>query len=240
MGIKILIGIVCLIVFIYALVKFRKIWFGGYIDMFEDPIDGRELLSVDNEKFVLSAPEKGLSFSTSFWIFIKDWNYRFMNEKIVFDKGGLKCILTPRSNDLIVEIPIYAERDVQRVVYSNVPLQKWVNISIVLDNRYLDLWLNSELYYSKHLPNLPLIQEKKPLKISPNGGFHGYLSRFYYWDYPITRSTIYRIFNSGPIDTSLYGWFSKKWRTLTGKIKISVDVDLSYGDDKKDKEEEEE
>ena len=70
----------------------------------EEPEDAVEL-SVPNQDMLLSQEFKGLSFSTSFWIFVKDWNYKYMNDKTVFNKGGFKLLLGNKMNDLYIEMP---------------------------------------------------------------------------------------------------------------------------------------
>ena len=69
----------------------------------------------------------------------------------------------------------------ERIVFKNIPLQKWLNIGIVVDNRFVDLWINGKLYHSKHLYNLPLFLENKDLVVCGCRGFDGFVSSFYYY-----------------------------------------------------------
>lgn len=220
------------IIFLILFITFLRYRTSYYDVMFQDPIDARELVKIDNSKFKLSSPFKGLSFSTSFWIFIKDWNYKYMSEKVIFNKGGFKCLLTGRNNDLVVEIPVFASRTPESITFKNVPLQKWLNIAIIVDNRFLDLWINGELYYSKHLSNLPLIQEKKPLLICNNRGFDGYVSSFYYWNRPISKIVLLRIFDDGPINNGIISKLIRLWNRIRKSVNINVDVNVDVDDDK--------
>ena len=86
------------------------------------------------------------------------------------------------------------------------PLQKWIHVVILQNNRSLDLWINGKLYHSKHLRNVPLeVTGSETLEILPNGGFSGYLSEFKYYPLPITRNSyispysILKNFRKGPI-----------------------------------------
>ncbi len=225
MNIKSIVIPVAIFLVLYLLFKYKRSRTGYHISMFDDAVDGRKRFAVDNKSFRLSQPDKGLSFSCSFWMFVKDWNYRYMNEKIVFEKGGFKCLLKPNSNDLMVEIPMYGYKNPEQITFKNIPLQKWVSVCIVLENRYIDLWLNGELYQSRHLKNLPLFIESEPLQICPNRGFDGFLSKFYYWDYPLTKKIIYRVFDQGPIDNGIFSKLFNKILKMLSKVKISVEIE---------------
>ena len=154
--------IVGTILAVYIAYKMYKKYIDTKIVIREEPEDAKKLLSVPNDKMYLSQPLKGLSFSTSFWIFVKDWNYKFMQEKTVFNKGGFKLLLGNRMNDLYMEMPLNSYFP-EKILLKDVPLQKWLHIVITLENRYLDMWVNGELYASRHLENLPKIMEQKPV-----------------------------------------------------------------------------
>ena len=225
--ILITVGAVLLFVLSIMFLSYRTAY---YDVMFQKPVDARELVKINNSNFRLSTPMRGLSFSTSFWIFIKDWNYKFMAEKEIFNKGGFKCLLTPKSNNLVVEIPVFAQKETEKVTFKNIPLQKWLNIAIIIDNRFIDLWINGELYYSKHLPNLPLLKENRPLLICNNRGFDGFVSSFYYWDKPVSKIVLRRIFNDGPNNNGLIAKMVRLYNRIRGMFKIKVSVNVNEED----------
>tara|TARA_B100001093_G_scaffold84845_1_gene76454 strand:- start:459 stop:1166 length:708 start_codon:yes stop_codon:yes gene_type:complete len=227
---RVLITVGAIFIFVLA-IMFLNYRTGYYSVIFQKPVDARELLRIDNQQFRLSAPMRGLSFSTSFWIYIKDWNYKFMAEKEIFNKGGFKCILTPRSNDLVVEIPIFASKESEKIVFKNVPLQKWLNVAIIVDNRHIDLWINGKIYHSKHLVNLPLFKENRPLLVCDNRGFDGYISSFYYWDKPVSKVVLHRVFRDGPNNNSLVSKILRLYKKIRGMFKVKVSVDLDDNTD---------
>lgn len=191
-----------IILFIYICYKLLK-WFGPNRSVLQEDIGSAKIeRKFKADQMVLSSPLKGLSFSTSFWIFLKDWNYKYLQKKIIFKKGeaGLTCGLGESMNDLYVEIPIYGSLAPQRVSYDDLPLQKWIHVCIVLDNRTLDLWLNGRLYNSKHLPNLPKIKEKEKVVFTPKGGYSGFISRIYHYPYPLGKGAVVRLYNAGPVN----------------------------------------
>lgn len=215
------------IVLIYIAYKLYKKYIDPKIVIREEPEDATQLLSVPNDKMYLSQPEKGLSFSTSFWIFVKDWNYKFMQEKTIFDKGGFKLMLGNRMNDLYIEMPVFSSYYPEKIIFKDIPLQKWLHIVITLENRSLDLWINGELYASRHLKNLPKIFEKKPMEFGANGGFSGYISRIYHYEEPLSKYRVRRLFYKGPISNTPYA----RLKRMFGGVKLNVKVDVNASAD---------
>ena len=72
------------ILIVYILYRLYKKYIDTKIIIREEPEDAKVELSVPNQDMLLSQEFKGLSFSTSFWIFVKDWNYKYMNDKRSF------------------------------------------------------------------------------------------------------------------------------------------------------------
>ena len=219
--------IVGTILAVYIAYKMYKKYIDTKIVIREEPEDAKKLLSVPNDKMYLSQPLKGLSFSTSFWIFVKDWNYKFMQEKTVFNKGGFKLLLGNRMNDLYMEMPVLNSYFPEKILLKDVPLQKWLHIVITLENRYLDMWVNGELYASRHLENLPKIMEQKPMLFAENGGFSGYISRIYHYEDPLSKYSVRRLFDKGPINNSLFAKLHRKVKGLAGSVKLDVKVSAS-------------
>ena len=72
------------------------------------PISVKSSLNYTGEKeFKLSAKEKGISWSMSFWMYIKDWQYREGHKKTIMTTDGFTIYLDNITNDLIVEIKYY-------------------------------------------------------------------------------------------------------------------------------------
>lgn len=196
---KITLYIIVVISVVYFGYKIFKNILGNRSVIVEKPISGNIRKTFPSLVFTTKNPEKGLSCSASLWVYIKDWNYKFMKEKVIFSKGGLKLSIGGVNNDIILEVPIYDNNINEKITFKEIPLQKWINITIVLDNRNLDLWVNGQLYYSKYLKNLPKINHEAQLVLGDDGGFDGYISRFYHYNYPISKDFIEKHFNSGPV-----------------------------------------
>ncbi len=222
-----IISIIVLVVVVYYLYKMYKKYISRHIVLQEDPVDGKKKFNISPDKMKLSQPHKGLSFSTSLWIYIKDWNYRFMQEKTIFNRGGFKLLLGNRMNDLYLEMPILNSSVPSRILRKDIPLQKWIHVVVTLENRHLDLWLNGKLYNARHLKNLPKIFENKDTIFCDNEGYSGYLSRVYHYEEPLTKYEIIRLFKSGPINNNPIGKIKNYFKKLSGSIKIDVDVDAN-------------
>lgn len=95
-------------------------------------------------------------------------------------------------------------RLVESIVYKRIPLQRWLNVVITVDNRTIDLWVNNKLHESLYLPNIPIITSyNKPGK-SCGGGFDGFISGLTVWDHPISKNMIYYMSNNSPVYLSIY------------------------------------
>ena len=84
-----------------------------------------------------------------------------------------------------------------------VPLQRWVNITVVSSGRVLDVYMDGKLSRSCVLDNV-LNVPRGPLKLrlGENGGFGGRYSSVQMWSQQLTPDLIYGIYQMGPIQTS--------------------------------------
>ena len=94
--------------------------------------------------------------------------------------GGLTISLGKNKNTLIIRYSLLNGK-VDKITINHIPLQKWINVCVILDQRNLDVFLNSKLYASLKLSNIP-VYEKKNLFITPHGGFLGTISKFQYFN----------------------------------------------------------
>lgn len=138
--------------------------------------------------------EKGLEFSYTFWMYINDWSYRHGQWKHVMHKGNDKAWplrapgiwIHPKENTLRVYMNTFNKID-EFIDIPNIPLNKWVNISVCVRQRNMDIYINGSLALNKLLTTLPR-QNYGDLYINSFGGFGGYLSNIRYYDYYIPYS----------------------------------------------------
>ena len=105
--------------------------------------------------------------------------------------------LTPTQNSLGVALATFADPSGEVCVIDNIPLQKWINISVILDNRTMDIYLDGKLERSFVLKGVPKMN-KNPLQFAPDGGFYGQIAMFRYFNRPITPDEAFSIYSQGP------------------------------------------
>lgn len=133
----------------------------------------------------------GSNTHLQFWMYIKDWNYRFGETKAVIAQvsstnpsvSGPKVTLHPTDNALDISVSVYpGESDLgvsnsgtgttYTVTLENVPLQSWFAVSVGISGRNMDVYLNGQLFKPVVLPGVPMPASGK-LVIGGGGGFSG-------------------------------------------------------------------
>ena len=163
----------------------------GSGDTTPSPVDG----SVKKIIALSDAPAgNGTDYGVQFWMFIKDWDYKFSQQKEIVKRIAATgtdtspyITLHPTDNSLQVRVAIYPNTpgsgaaaapttsstgDSFTCTVENVPLQSWFSVSVTVFQRNLDVYINGRLVKSCVLPGVP-----KPvigdMVIGDNGGFSG-------------------------------------------------------------------
>jgi hypothetical protein len=164
-----------------------------------------------------------MAYTISFWIYIADWYYRVDDPKAILIKdveigdtvSGYNAApgiwLAPDKNNLIVATSVLGRKKPQVCDVANIPIQKWVHIAYVLDNRTVDVYVDCKLERSCILSGVPLLNNHKlhlfpQNPSSPGGsgtsdkqtGFLGQLSSLRYFSTALKPVDIASICNSGP------------------------------------------
>ncbi len=157
-----------------------------------------------------------MAFSLSFWIYVSDWYYRLGEPKAIMVKtrgGNISSAapgiwLAPNKNDLIITTAVLGKNAdgssaPQSCNIPNIPLQKWVHIAYVLNNRTNDVYVNGKLERSCAFRNVPKLNNAK-LRILPrmpkykNVGFLGQLSSVRYFSSALRPVDVVNIYGDGP------------------------------------------
>ena len=160
-----------------------------------------------------------MAFTISFWIYIADWSYRVNDPKAIIIKGDFYgnnsdntqvapgIWLAPGKNNLIVATSIIGQKIPQICDVSNIPIQKWVHVAYVLENRTVDVYVNCKLERSCVLTGVPKLNNKQ-LHLFPENnkvgdtdkqtGFMGQLSSLRYFSSALKPIDVASICNSGP------------------------------------------
>jgi hypothetical protein len=171
-------------------VPIKSVWLPGGL---KDAQITQTILSAD-------APTTS-SYGYQFWMYIKDWNYKFGEEKNIFTRsdasgsiGNPTVSLHPSDNIMKISVSVYpnentsknepapvnnsaATDDVFICEIPNVPIQQWVAVAITVDTKNLDVYFNGNLVKSCLLSGVP-----KPVLgdiiVNDNGGYSGWLCSF--------------------------------------------------------------
>lgn len=105
-------------------------------------------------------------------------------------------------NDILIYVPCDKSvngTNVYQCTVKNIPIQKWVNLSITLYKKTLDVYINGKLHKTCVLPNVPdmLDEGDGNIDITPGGGFDGYTSKFQFYPEALNPQEIWNIYSNG-------------------------------------------
>ena len=103
-------------------------------------------------------------------------------------------------NNIIVYLPYKDETTTFtnpfQCTVQNIPIQKWVNISISVYKKTLDVYINGKLHKTCVMPNVPTMSGGD-VHITPGGGFDGYTSKFQFYPEALNPQEIWNIYSNG-------------------------------------------
>lgn len=167
------------------------------------------------------------NFTYAIWFYINNWNYKYGEPKIIFTRmnnDNMPCpsvSLDSMTNDLSVNMAVYPnESSSSSVVHnckiSNVPLQKWVCLTLSMYGRTMDVYLDGKLVRTCPLPGVAKACNNVPIAITPGGGFSGYTGAFQYYNNASNPQDAYNIYRRGFGSNALSGAFNR--------FRIKIDV----------------
>jgi len=168
--------------------------------------------------------DEGIEFTWSVWMFIDDLTYNSGKYRCVFYKGndyaknpnandsetqGLNfpnnapgLYIAPNTNDLVIMMNTFNVIN-EEIIINDVPINKWVNVIIRCKNNTIDVYVNGSIIKSHELHGVPK-QNYGDVYVAPNGGFSGYISNLWYYNYALGISEIQKLINKGP-NTNMKG-----------------------------------
>ena len=221
-----------LVLFLYVVLLRFGISFLGWLynrssgspKLLNGMIDAKQLMVIPQDPSNSSAitinrsvnARDGIEFTWSVWIFIDDLIYNQGQYKCVFFKGndgiqttGLNfpnnapgLYIDPNTNKLIVMMNTFDVIN-EEISIPDIPLNKWINVIIRCENTVLDVYINGMVVKSHELHGVPK-QNYGDVYLAMNGGFSGYISNLWYYNYALGVSEIQRISQQGP-NTKMVG-----------------------------------
>lgn len=160
----------------------------------------------------------GIEFSWSLWMFLDDNAVSIGNTNIhIFHKGDSHTYTTEnnnifhkiaapglyldgQNNNLIVTMNTHDTSELEQILVSGVPMNKWVNIIIRVKNRRIDVYINGTIKRSIELDGVPkqnygeifIAQNTSPSLQSSK------LSNLRYHDYALNVYDIQKLVQRGP------------------------------------------
>lgn len=202
----------------------------SWFDWFKSEVSANQLPTAKDASIssVVSASSAPLSggkdgaYGYQFWVYVKDWNYKFGQEKNVLSRSDPTNVtimnpnvtLHPTDNTLKVSVSIFPSSqnssktepapaghsgstdDVFVCDVPNIPLQAWTSVSITMFSRNLDVYVNGKLVKSCVMTGVP-----KPaagdIELNKDGGFSGWMCGFYHYSKMLNPSDAQSFYASG-------------------------------------------
>jgi hypothetical protein len=165
----------------------------------------------------------GIEFTWSIWIFINnptilmDGNYKHIFSKgnsESYESGSIFINGIPLNNapglyigsstdsksvttqNLLLVMNTY-NNPMETIEINSIPINKWVNVVIRCQNTVIDIYINGIITQSSQLSGVPK-QNYGDVYTSLNGGFSGYISNLWYYNYALSSSDIMGLSQKGP------------------------------------------
>ncbi len=167
------------------------------------------------------------NFAYSIWFYINDWNYRYGESKVIFGRMGAMSkkgkgsidgvngldpcpavVLGAVENNVSVSLGCYPGVDqvpttpggntvVHTCTVANVPVQKWVNLTLSVYGRTMDLYIDGKLVRTCLLPGIASINNNANIYVTPAGGFDGYTAKLQYYPNSLNPQEAWNIYAKG-------------------------------------------
>jgi hypothetical protein len=162
----------------------------------------------------------GLEFTWTVWIYIssigKNGGSGMLNT--IFTKGDGKppttnasslinapgLYLDDATNNLVVVMDTMTKSssvNSNELTITNMPLSKWIHVVIRCTGTVLDVYINGTIANSKTFVDDVPKQNFGNVNVATNGGFNGFLSNLWYYDYSLSSMEIQNLLAAGPKTT---------------------------------------
>jgi len=153
---------------------------------------------------LLPKSNEGIKFTMSFWIYINNipenalWNSEFSKSKgIIAHNNSPNVYYNPKNGLLTIAIGYKDDSgNIEKYLFNldNLKLQRWENITIVVENRFVDVYLNGVLEKSTKLPNIHFISNRLLYIGQPNNNFNGYIGQVEHFNNALNSDVIKELY----------------------------------------------
>lgn len=153
---------------------------------------------------------KGIEFTWSLWIYINDttkspkYSHIFNKGNANYDDNGIATVnngpglyLENDTNNLSIVMNTVAVSNQEEILtIKDIPLRKWFNCIIRIENTALDVYINGGIVARTVLQDVPK-QNYQNVNICKNGGFNGNIADLQYFDKSLSIFQINNIVSWG-------------------------------------------
>ena len=169
--------IICVVFLIVYLIRYTM---GNSYTLQEGVRNGRDMTTFSASSLAsMGSDAPAGNFAYSVWFYVNDWNYRYGQAKVLFGRmskgstdssGNLVASSNPcplvqfnaNANDLEIYMTTFATSgNPFKCAVSNIPIQRWVNLSMSVYGRTLDVYLNGKLVKTCVMPGIANIDKKQ-------------------------------------------------------------------------------
>jgi len=154
----------------------------------------------------------GVEFTWNTWLFIETVNDSYQH---VFHKGdsqqgssmtskvnngpGLYIRKNPGNNgaELLIIMSSFKNPESAKIEISNIPLQKWLNVTIRVKHQNLDVYVNNNIVHRHIFEGSPPKQNYGNVYVAQQTGFDGLISNLRYFNRAITGVEVSNIVKKG-------------------------------------------
>jgi hypothetical protein len=206
--------ILCVVLLIVYLIRYTM---GNSYTLQDGVRNGRDMSTFPKSSLAsMGSDAPAGNFAYSIWFYVNDWNYRYGQAKVLFGRmkqssskisgigvagsnPGPLVQFNSNANDLEVYLQTYPRTtNPFKCAVSNIPIQRWVNLSISVYGRTLDVYLNGKLVKTCVMPGTAEIDNTMDLSLTPDGGFEGWTSKFAFYPMPMNPQDAWDIYAKGP------------------------------------------
>lgn len=167
------------------------------------------------------------NFAYSVWFYINNWNYRYGEEKVIFGRMGATSaqgagyskdingvdpcptvVLGEIENNVLITLGCFPGVDQKPTTpgsntvlhtcsVSNVPIQKWVNLTVSVYGRSMDVYIDGKLVRTCLLPGVASVNNDANIYVTPNGGFEGWTAKLQYYPNSLNPQEAWNIYTQG-------------------------------------------
>ena len=134
---------------------------------------------------------------------VSNLGIRVSTDSLKLDAGQLNKI-RPANGSSYGSTP-YTDMDITKCDIESIDLQRWVNITAVLDGRTIDVYIDGKLSRSCVLNSMFKVSgDSAKLCLGGPTGFGGLIGQTQVANYAYSPDQVYRIYQNGPFDTSMW------------------------------------